>query len=175
MTGDVLVVGRIGHAHGVRGEVSVDVRTDDPDRRYAEGSVLATDPPEHGPLTVARARAHHGRLLVQFAEVPDRNAAEVLRGTLLVVDAASAGETGDDEWWDHDLVGLTVVRRDGTPLGTVTEVVHVPGPPLLAVTTVDGREVLVPFVAGIVPEVDVPGGRLVVDPPAGLLELGDEA
>lgn len=171
---DVLVVGRIGHAHGVRGEVSVDVRTDDPDRRYAAGSVLATDPPERGPLTVERARPHHGRLLVQFAEVADRTAAEALRGTLLVVDAASVGEAGEDAWWDHDLVGLAAVRPDGTPLGTVQDVIHVPGPPLLAVVTGEGREVLVPFVADIVPEVDVAGGRLVVDPPEGLVELGNE-
>ncbi len=173
--GDQLVVGRIGHAHGVRGEVSVDVRTDDPDRRYAAGSVLATDPPGLGPLTVESSRPHHGRLLVRFAEVPDRNAAETLRGALLVVDAATAGETGDDEWWDHDLVGLAAVRPDGAPLGTVEDVIHVPGSPLLAVKTPEGREVLVPFVAEMVPEVDVPGGRLVVDPPPGLLELTDEA
>ena len=166
-----LVVGRIGHAHGVKGEVSVEVRTDDPDRRFATGSVLATDPAERGPLTVERTRPHHGRLLVQFAEVNDRTAAETLRGTLLVVDSSSAGETGDDEWWDHDLIGLTAVTADGTTVGSVTDVVHVPGSPLLAVTTDDGREVLVPFVADIVPEVDVDGGRLVVEPPAGLLEL----
>ena len=168
-----LVVGRIGHAHGVRGEVSVEVRTDDPDRRYADGSVLATDPPEHGPLTVTRSRPHHGRLLVLFEGVDDRNAAETLRGTLLVVDAATAGETDDDEWWDHDLVGLAVVTVDGDPLGSVTDVVHVPGPPLLAVTNDEGRELLLPFVADIVPEVDVANGRLVVAPPPGLVELAD--
>ena len=166
-----LVVGRIGHAHGVKGEVSVEVRTDDPDRRFADGSVLATDPPERGPLTVERIRPHHGRMLVQFAEVNDRTAAETLRGTLLVVDAASAGETEDGEWWDHDLIGLVAVTTDGTKLGSVTDVVHVPGAPLLAVTTDGGRELLVPFVADIVPEVDVDGGRLVVEPPPGLLEL----
>jgi 16S rRNA processing protein RimM len=167
-----LVVGRIGRAHGVRGEVSVDVRTDDPERRYAPGSVLATDPPERGPLTVAAVRAHHGRLLVTFEGVAGRDAAEALRGTLLVVDAATAGETAEDEWWDHDLVGLTAVTVDGRELGAVREVVHVPGSPLLSVVGEGGREVLVPFVAAIVPEVDVPGGRLVVDPPEGLLDLG---
>lgn len=165
-----LVVGRIGHAHGVRGEVSVEVRTDDPDRRYAAGSVLATDPPERGPLTVTGARAHHGRLLVSFDGVADRNAAETLRGTLLVVDSADAGEAGEGEFWDHDLVGLTAVTPDGTTLGAVTDVVHVPGSPLLALD-VGGREVLVPFVEAIVPEVDLAGGRLVVDPPVGLLDL----
>ncbi|HEX8004506.1 MAG TPA: ribosome maturation factor RimM [Mycobacteriales bacterium] len=165
-----LVVGRIGHAHGIKGEVSVEVRTDDPDRRYAEGSVLATDPPERGPLTVETARAHHGRLLVRFAEVDDRNAAEALRGTLLVVDSADVGEPGEGEYWDHELVGLAALTPDGATLGRVTDVIHVPGAPLLALD-VDGREVLVPFVAAIVPDVDVAGGRLVVDPPAGLLDL----
>jgi 16S rRNA processing protein RimM len=166
-----LVVGRIGHAHGVRGEVSVEVRTDDPDRRYAIGSTLATDPAERGPLTVAGARPHHGRLLVSFEGVSDRNTAEALRGTLLVVDAATAGGTADGEWWDHDLVGLTAVTTDGITLGTVADVVHVPGPPLLSIVNEDAREVLVPFVAEIVPEVDVAGGRLVVAPPPGLLDL----
>ena len=166
-----LVVGRIGHAHGVKGEVSVEVRTDDPDLRFAEGSVLATDPPERGPLTVAGTRAHHGRLLVRFDGVADRNAAEALRGTFLVIDSADAGEAGEGEWWDHDLVGLRAVTPDGTELGAVTDVVHVPGSSLLALD-VEGREVLVPFVEAIVPEVDVAGGRLVVDPPDGLLDLG---
>jgi 16S rRNA processing protein RimM len=168
-----LVVGRIGHAHGVRGEVSVEVRTDDPDRRYAPGSTLATDPPERGPLTIAGVRPHHGRLLVSFDGVTDRNAAETLRGTLLVVDAATAGETEDGEWWDHDLVGLAAVTTDGVPLGRVADVVHVPGAPLLSIVDDAAREVLVPFVAEIVPEVDVAGGRLVVAPPPGLLDLTD--
>ena len=168
-----LVVGRIGHAHGIKGEVSVEVRTDDPERRYAVGSVLATDPPDRGPLTVVSTRSHHGRLLVRFDGVPDRNAAEALRGTVLVVDAGSVGETGDDEWWDHDLVDLAAVTTDGQPLGTVEDVIHVPGTPLLSIRAADGRELLVPFVGAIVPEVDVAGGRLVVDPPPGLLELGD--
>jgi 16S rRNA processing protein RimM len=165
-----LVVGRIGKPHGVKGEVSVDVRTDDPDRRYAVGAALDTDPAERGPLTVESVREHHGRLLVRFDGVGDRNEAEALRGTLLVVDSADAGETDDGEWWDHDLVGLVAVTSDGTKLGAVTDVVHVPGAPLLAID-VDGREVLVPFVAALVPEVDVPGGRVVVDPPDGLLDL----
>jgi 16S rRNA processing protein RimM len=168
-----LVVGRIGRAHGVRGEVSVDVRTDDPETRYAAGSVVRTDP-DRGALTVAAARPHHGRLLVAFEGVADRNAAEALRGTLLVVDAATAGGTGDGEWWDHDLVGLAATTTDGRALGTVADVVHVPGAPLLSIKDAEGRELLVPFVAAIVPEVDIAAGRLVVDPPPGLLDLGTE-
>ena len=111
---------------------------------------------------------------MQFEGVTDRSGAEGLRGTLLVVDAATAGDTGDDEWWDHDLVGLNAVTTDGRSLGTVADVVHVAGPPLLSIVDADAREVLVPFVSEIVPEVDVANGRLVVDPPPGLVELSEQ-
>jgi 16S rRNA processing protein RimM len=166
-----LVVGRIAKAHGVGGEVSVDVRTDDPDGRFTIGATLDTEPAENGPLTVERARWHSGRLLVSFGSVTDRTAAEQLRGTMLVVDSATSGLTGDvDDFWDHDLIGLIAHTPDGAPLGRVTDVLHPPGPDLLSID-VDGQDVLVPFVAAIVPVVDVPGGRIVVLPPEGLLEL----
>lgn len=168
-----VVVGRVGRAHGTRGEVSVQVRTDDPDGRFAPGSVLATDPGEAGPLTVTAARWHAGRMLVLFEEVPDRTAAEGLAGTFLVVDTAADAPLEDpEEFYDHELVGLEAVTVAGAVLGAVDSVLHVPGQDLLAVRGPDGREVLVPFVARIVPTVDVPGGRLVVDPPPGLLEDG---
>lgn len=167
-----LVVGRVGRAHGIRGDVSVDVRTDDPDRRFAPGVVLETDPPERGPLTVAGARWHSGRLLVHFEAVADRTAAEALRGILLVVDSASCPPVDEpDEWWDHDLEGLAVVGTDGTSLGEVAEILHPPGGDLLVVRRLDGTEALVPFVSEIVPEVDVAAGRVVVDPPEGLFDL----
>lgn len=166
-----LVVGRIARAHGVGGEVSVEVRTDSPDTRFAPGMSLDTDPPERGPLEVTRARWHAGRLLVAFASVADRGAAEALRGTLLVADSSTSPAVGDDEFWDHELVGLAAVTVDGTSLGTVEEVLHPPGADLLALRRPDGGEVLVPFVRAIVPTVDVPAGRLVVDPPEGLLDL----
>lgn len=164
-----LVVGRVAKAHGVRGEVTVEVRTDDPAGRFAPGSALATDP-DRGPLVVRRVRPHSGRLVVEFEGVTDRDAAEALRGTLLVADSSTSGPTEPDEWWDHDLVGLEAYTRDGERLGSVTEVVHSAGQDLLAIGR-EGRELLVPFVAAIVPEVDIAGGRLVVDPPPGLLDL----
>jgi 16S rRNA processing protein RimM len=166
-----LVVGRIGRAHGVGGEVSVDVRTDSPDLRFAVGASVDTDPPERGPLTVTRARWHSGRLLVAFEEVGDRTAAEVLRGTLLVADSSTTPETDPDEYWDHQLAGLQAVTVAGETLGEVEEVLHPPGGALLAVRRPDGGEVLVPFVKAMVPTVDVDGGRVVVDPPEGLLDL----
>jgi 16S rRNA processing protein RimM len=167
---DQVVVGRIGRPHGVRGEVTVDVRTDDPDLRFAPGTVLATDPAQAGPLTVEQARWHSGRLLLRFTGVDDRNAAEDLRGTWLVVDAGDLLPLEDpDEFHDQELVGLTAVTTDGGTVGTVTEIRHF-GQDLLVIRRDTGAEALVPFVAALVPEVDVAGGRLVIDPPPGLLD-----
>ncbi len=166
-----MVVGRVGRAHGIHGLVSVDVRTDEPERRLAPGAVLLTDPEARGPLTIVEGRVHSGRLLLQFEGVEDRTQAEALRGTDLVVDIDPAElPEDDDEWYDHQLVGLMAVGADGTAYGSVTEVVHLPMQDLLAVRTESGAEVLVPFVAGFVPEVDLPGGRIVLDPPDGLFE-----
>jgi 16S rRNA processing protein RimM len=166
-----LVIGRIAKAHGIGGEVSVEVRTDLPEQRFAAGARLDTEPPERGPLTVVRTRWHAGRLLIAFAEPADRNAAEALRGTLLVVDSSTSPPAGDDEFWDHDLDGLDVVTVDGAAVGVVAEVLHPPGSDMLAVRRPDGTEVLVPFVAAIVPSVDLAARRVVIDPPEGLLEL----
>jgi 16S rRNA processing protein RimM len=167
-----LVVGRIAKAHGIGGEVSVEVRTDDPDTRFAIGGHLDTDPPERGPLVVEAARWHSGRMLIRFAGVADRTAADALRNTLLVADSTtSASPAADDEFWDHDLIGLDVVTVDAVPVGSITDVLHPPGADLLAVGRPDGTEVLVPFVAAIVPTVDIRGRRVVIAPPPGLLEL----
>jgi 16S rRNA processing protein RimM len=162
--------------HGIRGEVSVEVRTDDPAQRFAVGSVLGTDPPDAGPLTVASTRWHSGRLLVTFAGIADRTGAEPLRGVWLTVDADQAGSPeGPDEFHDHQLVGLTVVTTAGEQVGVVTDVRH-HGQDLLVIEPTAGShrrsEVLVPFVASIAVDVDVAGGRMVIDPPVGLLDLG---
>jgi 16S rRNA processing protein RimM len=167
-----LVVGRIGRAHGVSGEVAVVVRTDDPDSRFVDGTALRTDPVERGPLTIASSRWHSGRLLITFAGVSDRAGAESLTGTMLVVDIEDLPALSDpEEFYDHDLVGLSAVDTAGTALGTVADVIHGPGSDLLAITRTDGGETLVPFVKAIVPTVDVAAGRLVIDPPDGLFEL----
>jgi 16S rRNA processing protein RimM len=171
-----LVVGRIGRAHGIHGELSVDVRTDDPERRFATGMSVHTDPPEAGPLTVLRARPHSGRLLVTFDGVNDRSAAEALRGTLLVVDSSTSPPTEDpDEFWDHELVGLRVETVSGEHIGEISEVLHLPVQDLLVVTQASGAELLVPFVASIVPGVDIASGKVVIDPPSGLLVDDEDA
>ena len=180
-----VVVGRIGKAHGVKGEVSVELRTDEPERRFADGAVLGirtpqggtvAGPPRPASLTVQRTRWHQSRLLVTFAEVADRTAAEAVRGLVLVTDV-DADESPEDpeEFYDHQLVGLTVLTTDGRAVGQVTEVVHGAGQELLAVRADDGRELLVPFVTAIVPVVDVAGGRIqVVDVPGLLTPLPEE-
>lgn len=167
-----LVIGRVGRAHGVRGEVTVELRTDDPDVRFAAGSVLATDPAERGPLTVEVARPRSGGLIVAFAGVVDKAGADALRNTLLVVPADTLPVLDDpDEYYDHQLVGLAAVLPGGDPIGSVAEVVHSAGGDLLVLRGEEGRELLVPFVRQIVPTVDLPAGRVVVDPPPGLLDL----
>jgi 16S rRNA processing protein RimM len=167
----LLVVARVGRAHGVKGELAVEVRTDEPETRLAPGSVLVTDPPERGPLTVRSSRDHSGRLLVRFEGVDDRTAAEALRGTLLQVDVDPAAVPDeDDAWYDHQLVGLAVVDTGGTAVGEVAAVLHLPGQDVLVVARPDGTEALVPFVSEIVPAVETGAGRVVVDPPPGLLD-----
>lgn len=167
-----LAVGRVVRPHGIRGEVAVEVRTDDPGERFACGRVLDTDPPEAGPLTVESTRWHSGRLLVAFTGIHDRDQAEPLRGVWLTVDSADVPPPAEpDEFHDHQLIGLRVSTTTGEPVGTVTDVQH-PGQDLLVIEPVDGvGEVLVPFVAAIVVEVDVAAGGLVIDPPPGLLDL----
>ena len=167
-----LVVGRVARAHGITGEVAVEVRTDSPDARFADGALIETDPADRGPLTVRRSRWHSGRLLVCFEGVTDRTAAEALRGTLLVADSTTSPSGDDpDEFWDHQIEGLAAVTTAGELLGVVEQVAHPPGADLLVIRAADGRELLVPFVRAIVPEVDLAGRRLVVDPPPGLLDL----
>jgi 16S rRNA processing protein RimM len=187
-----LVVGRIIRPHGIRGEVVVEVTTDDPAARFAVGSELAVDSPparapgptrsnappiegvprNEGVLRIEAVRPHQGRLIIAFDGIVDRDAAEELRGVRLWVDAAEVGEPEDpDEFNDFQLIGLDVVDVDGRRLGEVVRIEHGPAADLLVVRMTEGRDALVPFVRAIVPTVDVPGGRLVLTPPPGLLEL----
>jgi 16S rRNA processing protein RimM len=173
-----VVVGRVGKPHGVKGEVSVEVRTDEPERRFAVGAVLRTRTPQGGSpgtarperLTVRTTRRHQSRLLATFDEVVDRDTAEAVRGVLLVVDVDPEESPEDpEEFYDHQLVGLRVVTTDGDDVGELTEVVHGPAQDLLSIKAEDGQEVLVPFVNELVPEVDVAAGRLVVRDRPGLI------
>jgi 16S rRNA processing protein RimM len=163
------VVARIGRAHGLRGEVTAEVRTDVPEQRFVAGAVFATDPAAAGPLTLEAARDHSGVLLLRFAGVTTREGAEAIRGTELVVDVGASDEP--DAWYDHELIGLRAEHVDGSLLGTIARLDAGAAQDLLVVQQADGRpEVLVPFVAALVPEVDVAGGRVVFDPPGGMFD-----
>jgi len=167
-----LLVGRVAKAHGIAGELAVDIHTDEPDERFAPGAVLSARLRDRSlrPLTVSTVRHHSGRLLVRFEEVLDRTVAETLRGAQLLVDAAELPPSDDpDAFYDHELEGLAAVLADGTEVGRITEIARGPGGELLVLDRGDGTEALVPFVRAIVPEVDVAGGRVVLDPPEGLL------
>jgi 16S rRNA processing protein RimM len=170
-----LLVGVVVRPHGLRGELVVEVRTDSPQERFAPGSVLVrtlADGVRAGSLTVETARPHSGRLLVRFAEAPDVDAAETLRGSRLLVDPAALPPTGDpDEFHVHQLEGLAVELADGTAVGTIREVVHGPAGELLVVARPEGPDALVPFVREIVPTVDLEAGRVLLTPPEGLLDL----
>ncbi|MDN5932725.1 MAG: ribosome maturation factor RimM [Pseudonocardia sp.] len=167
-------VGGGGRAHGLRGELGVDVRTDSPDERFAPGAALLArraGAPDTT-LTVEAVRWHSGKLLVRFVEIPDRTAAEPLRGTRLLVHTSELAPTDDpDEFHDHELEGLLAELADGTVVGTVREILHGPAGELLVLARPDAPDALVPFVHAIVPTVDLTAGRVVLTPPDGLLDV----
>ncbi len=168
-----LVVGRVAKAHGVTGEVVVDVRTDDPDTRFAPGTTLRgrTKGGTERRFVVETARQHSGRMLVRLDGVADRDGADALRGTLFLVDSEDLPPIEDpDEFYDHQLEGLRVRTTEGTEVGTVAEVLHTAAGELLSVRAEDG-EVLIPFVSAIVTSVSLADQVIEIDPPEGLLEL----
>ncbi|MFE2284814.1 ribosome maturation factor RimM [Streptomyces sp. NPDC059443] len=166
-----LVVARIGRAHGIKGEVTVEVRTDEPELRLGPGAVLLTEPASAGPLTVETGRVHSGRLMLRFEGVKDRTGAEALRNILLIaeVDPAELPEE-EDEYYDHQLMDLDVVLEDGTEVGRITEISHLPSQDLFIVERPDGTEVMIPFVEEIVAEIDLEEQRCVITPPPGLID-----
>jgi 16S rRNA processing protein RimM len=169
-----VLVGRIGKPHGIRGEVTLDLRTDEPERRFAPGAVLRAEPPSGSAsglrsLTVESARWHQSTLLAAFEEIPDRNAAEAARGVLLhATIPADVSPDDPDEFYDHQLIGLAAYDVSGAALGEVTGLVH-GAQDLLTVRTPDGRDALVPFVKALVPEVDLAGRRVVIADRPGLV------
>lgn len=177
-----VVVARIGKAHALRGEVTVELRTDEPQARLAPGTRLTTEarrgsgvPRE---LTVRTVRVHNGTWLLAFEEIPDRTGAESLRNTLLTLDVADGtvgtSERDDEGWYESDLVGLRAEDPAGEVVGEVVALHTRPVQDLLEVRLTDGRTGLVPFVEALVPTVDVAAGRVVVDAPDGLFDLDGE-
>jgi 16S rRNA processing protein RimM len=187
----LLVVGQIGRPHGIRGEVSVVVRTDEPEERFVAGRVFVTEVPRDrrvstGParsavgvewkvpaeLTLESLRWHQGRVIAQFEGIHDRNLADALRGVFLQVDSSVLSATDDpDEFHDHQLAGLSVVTVGGDVLGTVDRIDHAPSSDLIVLKKAGGGTALIPFVSQMVPTVDLAAGRVLVDLPEGLLDL----
>jgi 16S rRNA processing protein RimM len=179
-----LVVGRVVKAHGISGELVVDVRTDDPQGRFFAGNRLRLRASRAGSnstpgtssstreVEVESARPHGARMLVRLAGVIDRDGADALRGNLFIVDSADLPPIDDpDEFYDHQLEGLTVRTVENVAIGVVAEVLHTPAGELLSVRTAANTEVLVPFVAAIVTSVSLDSGVIEIDPPDGLLDL----
>jgi len=167
----LLTVARIGRVHGVLGEVTIEVRTDEPDERFFVGSVLATEPASFGPLTISSVRDHNGILLLGFNGIKDRNSAEKLRDVLLVADVdVDAQSEDEDDFHIQQLLGCRVVTEAGVEVGLVTDVVPLPGQDLLAIDRA-GKELLIPFVRSIVPQVDVKNKVITVVEQEGLLDV----
>ncbi len=179
----LVLVARVGKPHGLRGEVTVQLHTDDPDWRLAVNATLACEPLDRGPLTVASVRVHQGRYLIGFESVSDREGAEALRNTRLFVSALDASGTRKeddeaphqdaDEYYEDELVGMNVVLTTGEAVGVVSALHTHAAQDLLEITQSNGSAALVPFVAALVPSVDSARREVVIDPPAGLLDMSD--
>ncbi|MDD7834977.1 MULTISPECIES: ribosome maturation factor RimM [Paenarthrobacter] len=168
-----LQVARIGKPHGIRGEVTVQVLTDAPEERFVAGTEFVVEPASAGPLTVRSARWNKDILLLGFEEIADRNAAEAIRGAKLFIETEELDDDGEEGWYEHELVGLQA-RVGAQTVGKVAALNTMPAQDLLVIESVDGKEILVPFVDEIVPEVNVEEGYILITPPAGLFELNDE-
>jgi 16S rRNA processing protein RimM len=168
---DFLVVGRIGRAHGIQGEVSVDVLTDFPER-FGVGETLYIGPvsgPSPEPVTILSARPHRDRLLLRFDLSEDRDLAQQLTGQFLYIPADEARPLDPDTFYPHQLLGLEVITADGEILGKVRELMETGAADVLIVQGAE-RTVLLPMIADVISEVDLAGGRIVVTPLPGLLD-----
>ncbi len=165
-----VVVGRLGRPHGVHGEISVEVRTDDPENRFAIGAKI-TVKENNKKLTVASTRWHLSKLLIKFEEIQDRTQVDAVRGKLLVVEVDPNEATlGNNQFYEFQLIDLEVFNTNNEKLGVVKEVLPGSAQALIVVKTLDNKEVMVPFVNQLVPEVDIKNKRVVMNPPSGLFD-----
>jgi 16S rRNA processing protein RimM len=164
-----LVVGRIGRAHGVLGEATIEVQTDDPDIRFQVGNKLTLD--DGRQLTIRSSRWHNQILLLAFDGVGDRNQIEELRDQLISSDV-DLGSLAPGEYHFQQLIGCEVFQQNGELIGAVDEIVKLPGQDLLSVSRAGGQ-VLIPMVKQIIIEIDVLAKKIVVNPPEGLLDVAN--
>lgn len=165
----LLVVGRIGRAHGLRGEVTIEVRTDNPEERFAVGNILITDPSELGPLEIESLRNHNGTFLLSFKGRQDRNQAESLRNTILLADVEINNHESNDDFHISQIIGLSVKNISGLILGTVKDVLELPSQDTLVIEATNGQEFLLPFVKKHVPTVNLEKKEIIIDNYEGLI------
>jgi len=169
-----LRVGRLTKAHGLKGALKLELFTDEPERRFVPGATFTlqvpTSSPWHGKtIELSELRWYNSHAVGFFVGIDDREAAETLVRAILWVDHdVTELPAESDAWYDHQLVGLRALR-DGTDVGRVARVDHLPAQDLLAIDTGNG-EVLVPFVSAMVPTVDITAGTVTLTPPPGLFE-----
>ncbi|WP_345474285.1 ribosome maturation factor RimM [Glutamicibacter ectropisis] len=168
-----LQVARIGKPHGIRGEVTVQVLTDNPEERFTAGEELIVVDGPVKTLTVKNARWNKTILLLSFKEINDRNQAETLRGARLEIEVSDEPEDESDEWYEHELLDLKVML-DGQQVGVITALRTNPAQDLLVFEDTEGNEIYLPFVDEFVPEIDPEAGIVVITPPAGLLTLNSD-
>lgn len=167
---DRIPAGYVRRAHGIGGDVVVRGMLQDADERFVVGSVLISDEAVSRSLEIEKVRRHQGDFIVSFAGITDRNAADALRGTQFTIDRTERRQLEAGEWWPEDLVGCTVVTREGASVGVITRVITGTAQDRIVVERTDGETAEVPFVESLVPEVDVEQERIVVDLPDGLFE-----
>lgn len=168
-----LQVARIGKPHGIRGEVTVQVLTDAPADRFVPGTEFVVEPASVGPLTVVSARWNKDILLLAFDGIETRNEAETLRGAKLFIETEELDEDDDEGWYEHELVGLEA-RVGSQVVGKIAALHTMPVQDLLVVEAPDGKEILIPFVEQIVPEVNVAEGFVLLTPPDGLFDVNTD-
>ncbi|WP_309343408.1 ribosome maturation factor RimM [Actinomyces oris] len=175
----LLTLAVVGPAHALKGEVRLEIRTDDPEGRLAPGTTIPTEPVHAGPLTVSRLRFDGSRWFAAFEQARDRTAAEALRGVRLLVETDDQGGEGSEDseeaWYRHELVGLRALSVSGEELGEVTDLEPGVAQDRLVVTTAEGDDVAVPFVEALVPAIDLEAGTVTLAPPGGLFPGRGEA
>jgi len=165
-----VVVGRLGRPHGVKGEINVEVLTDDPQKRFSVGSKLIIQN-KNKELTVKTMRLHTKKLLVFFEEIPDRNLAEEYKGSYLAVELDESEIPKDgDEFYDDQLIGLSAFSQERELFGEVIDIIHGTAQDLLVIKTPENTDVLVPFVDEIVPTIDLAKKEIILTPPSGLFD-----
>ena len=168
------MVGRIGRAHGILGEATIEVRTDLPQERFFVGNSFAADPPEHGPLTIETVRYNNGTLLLKFKECADRTRVETLRDTLLLAEVDVTPDSSQvDDYHVQQLIGLSVIDIRAKQVGILEDVLNLPGQDLLVIRH-ENKEILLPFVLDFVPVVDLEKRSITITPPSGLFHVESE-